>query len=277
MSGKWTPEISGQLQELQKREVERIKELEEEAEAAWVALRKIKNEQLSCRHDYAGMANGHYYDHCGTCAKCGIDSTDDINGDEFSLFESGFIAGARSRDALLASQGERIKELERELNQAVYDLDKARIHRTGAENERDSLRAAMEQVKAERDELMGIIRGLYDLYNRTGYVPKDHACRECCAENCFSPVSVVHGFKCSYHAARALLAAGDCTNRLNQGEKEPEVKAGASWEAQRSAVLLEALEKIGTPANQNPSESRDVLLFCEELARAALEKYRGKQ
>lgn len=49
--------------------------------------------------------------------------------------------------------------------------------------------------------------------------------------------------------------------------------AGASWEAQRSAVLLEALEYITDPNRPSgPIYDTD-----KERARAALEKYRGKQ
>lgn len=140
------------------------------------------------------------------------------------LAVSAYLAGARSRDALLASQGERIKEQEAKCLRYSEELNRESV---------PSLRAALEQVKAERDELKrlhdieavrvditardalkariaSLEEGLRDLSNCWEHIPSlDCSARGYADRLQADRDSRVRAFVGARFRARALLAAGE--------------------------------------------------------------------
>lgn len=56
------------------------------------------------------------------------------------------------------------------------------------------------------NRLKELVIGLYNLYERTNYKPKDNACEMCVRENYLVGDSIKDGFTCVYHRARSYVS-----------------------------------------------------------------------
>lgn len=68
--------------------------LEKKIREAWQGFKELTDEQMNCEHDYSGCdRKGIYYDHCGVCRFCGIDSDDDLESEQSLHFHDGYQMG----------------------------------------------------------------------------------------------------------------------------------------------------------------------------------------